>query len=115
MMGIEQMDAISFSTGACSRPTFLVFLTDGRANQGITNLPDILAEVNSANEASCFSIFALGFGKDIQYDFLRQVSLMNDGFARRIYADSDAALQLETFFQEISSPLLSDVEITVII
>lgn len=115
MTGIDQMDIISFSSGACSRPTLLVFLTDGRANQGITRLPDILSEVNSANDASCFSIFTLGFGSDIQYEFLQQVSLMNDGFARKIYADDDAAAQLEQFYEEIASPLLSDIEISVIL
>ena len=37
------------------------------------------------------------------------MSLQNNGFARKIYEAADAALQLEGFYQEISSPLLQNV------
>ncbi|CAB4066407.1 unnamed protein product [Lepeophtheirus salmonis] len=37
---------------------------------------------------------------------LKPPPLQNGGFARRIHAGADAALQLENFFTELSSPLL---------
>lgn len=41
------------------------------------------------------SLFCLGFGKDVQYSFLDVLARQNKGFARRIFVDSDAALQLQ--------------------
>ena len=40
------------------------------------------------------------------------MALQNGGFSRRIYEDSDADLQLQGFFNEIASPIMSQVDIT---
>lgn len=42
-----------------------------------------------------YSIFSLGFGFDVSYAFLEKLALDNGGLARRIYEDSDSALQLQ--------------------
>lgn len=42
-----------------------------------------------------FPLYTLGFGRDVNYNFLESLALENDGFARRIYEDSDATLQLQ--------------------
>lgn len=86
------------------------------------------------------SLFCLGFGKDVQYSFLDVICRQNKGFARRIFEGSDAALQLQVkkkkksqytfkvkrqsllcercaavssqgFYEEVSSPLLLDVDL----
>jgi hypothetical protein len=44
----------------------------------------------------------------VDFGFLRKISLQNNGIARKIYEDSDAALQLQGFYKEISTPLLTD-------
>lgn len=41
------------------------------------------------------SLYGLGFGTDVDYAFLDVMSRENKGLARRIYTDSDAALQLQ--------------------
>ncbi|KAI3370061.1 hypothetical protein L3Q82_024850 [Scortum barcoo] len=41
--------------------------------------------------------------------FLEKMSLQNNGTARRIYEDSDADLQLKGFYEEVATPLLTDV------
>lgn len=41
------------------------------------------------------SLYGLGFGNDVDYTFLDVMSRENKGLARRIYTDSDAALQLQ--------------------
>ncbi|XP_076124801.1 inter-alpha-trypsin inhibitor heavy chain H3-like [Alosa pseudoharengus] len=56
-----------------------------------------------------FSLFSLGFGYDLDYGFLDSMAKENDGLARRIYEASDAAVQLQGFYDEVASPLLSDV------
>jgi hypothetical protein len=42
-----------------------------------------------------FPLYCLGFGYDVNFDFLTKMSLENGGVARRIYEDSDADLQLQ--------------------
>ncbi|MEQ2229645.1 hypothetical protein ILYODFUR_020915 [Ilyodon furcidens] len=57
------------------------------------------------------SLFCLGFGNDVDYNFLDVMSKQNKGLARRIYEASDAALQLQGFYDEVSSPLLLEVDL----
>lgn len=41
-----------------------------------------------------FSLFSLGIGFDVDYDFLERIAMENRGVAQRIYANHDAADQL---------------------
>lgn len=41
-----------------------------------------------------FSLFSLGIGFDVDYDFLERMATENRGVAQRIYANYDAADQL---------------------
>lgn len=83
----------------------VLFLTDGDPTAGVTNTKTIRTNVYNANEIKA-SIFALGFGFDMNFDFLTALSTENGGNSRRIYPDKDATSQLERFFDEISTPLL---------
>lgn len=40
-------------------------------------------------------MYNLGFGNNLNYNFLESMALENQGLARRIYEDSDANLQLQ--------------------
>lgn len=40
-------------------------------------------------------MYNLGFGTNLNYNFLERMALENQGLARRIYEDSDANLQLQ--------------------
>lgn len=42
-----------------------------------------------------FPLYNLGFGNNLNYNFLESMALENHGLARRIYEDSDANLQLQ--------------------
>uniref|UniRef100_A0A3P8UJM3 Inter-alpha-trypsin inhibitor heavy chain 3b, tandem duplicate 1 n=1 Tax=Cynoglossus semilaevis TaxID=244447 RepID=A0A3P8UJM3_CYNSE len=94
-----------------SRPgvaSILVLLTDGDPTSGVTNLEVIQSNVREAIAGS-FPLYCLGFGFDVNFDFLKKMSLQNSGSARRIYEDSDADLQLQGFYEEVATPLLTDV------
>lgn len=41
-----------------------------------------------------FSLFSLGIGFDVDYDFLERIATENRGIAQRIYANHNAADQL---------------------
>uniref|UniRef100_A0A672YA60 Inter-alpha-trypsin inhibitor heavy chain 3 n=1 Tax=Sphaeramia orbicularis TaxID=375764 RepID=A0A672YA60_9TELE len=88
--------------------SILILLTDGDPTSGETNLERIQSNVKKAI-ASKFPLYCLGFGFDVNFEFLESMSLQNDGVARRIYEDSDADLQLKGFYEEVATPLLTDV------
>ncbi|XP_071439926.1 inter-alpha-trypsin inhibitor heavy chain H4-like isoform X2 [Hetaerina americana] len=87
----------------------VIFLTDGEPTTGETRLSKILAGTRAMNTEARAPIFSLAFGNDADFRFVRKLSLQNHAFARRIYEAADATLQLESFFQEVSSPLLNNV------
>uniref|UniRef100_A0A3Q0R360 Inter-alpha-trypsin inhibitor heavy chain 3 n=1 Tax=Amphilophus citrinellus TaxID=61819 RepID=A0A3Q0R360_AMPCI len=88
--------------------SILILLTDGDPTSGETNLEKIQSNVKQAI-AGKFPLYCLGFGFDVNFDFLEKMSLQNNGVARRIYEDSDADLQLKGFYEEVATPLLTDV------
>ncbi|XP_040889345.1 inter-alpha-trypsin inhibitor heavy chain H3-like [Toxotes jaculatrix] len=88
----------------------IILLTDGMPNHGESDLPTIQQNVHSAIRGK-MSMFCLGFGNDVDYSFLDVMCRQNKGLARRIYEASDAALQLKGFYNEVSSPLLLDVDL----
>lgn len=90
----------------------LVFLTDGIATVGELLTSRILAQARALNSEIRAPIFSLAFGDAANFRFLKKLSLQNHAFARKIYEASDAALQLQSFYNEIASPLLANVSFT---
>ncbi|KAM9362203.1 LOW QUALITY PROTEIN: inter-alpha-trypsin inhibitor heavy chain H3-like [Symphorus nematophorus] len=88
----------------------IILLTDGMPNTGVSNLQEIQKNVRSAIRGE-MSMFCLGFGNDVDYSFLDVLCRQNKGLARRIFEGSDATLQLQGFYEEVSSPLLLEVDL----
>lgn len=97
--------ALKLLMNTASKVRMVLFLTDGQPTAGETNPSTIRSNIFRANEMRA-SIFALGFGFNLDFEFLKALSAENGGAARRIYPDKDAAGQLEGFFEEIGTPLL---------
>nr|XP_055039537.1 inter-alpha-trypsin inhibitor heavy chain H3-like isoform X4 [Misgurnus anguillicaudatus] len=93
--------------------SILILLTDGDPTSGETNTERIMSNVRKAIESK-FPLYCLGFGYDVNFDFLTKMSLENNGVARRIYEDSDADLQLQGFYDEVAVPLLTDIQLNYI-
>ncbi|XP_055365090.1 inter-alpha-trypsin inhibitor heavy chain H3-like [Betta splendens] len=88
--------------------SILILLTDGDPTSGVTNFKKIQSNVRKAI-AGKFPLYCLGFGFRVNFEFLEKMSLQNNGVARRIYEDSDADLQLKGFYEEVATPLLTNV------
>jgi predicted transcriptional regulator/uncharacterized protein YegL len=88
-----------------TRVPIIVMLTDGLPTEGVTNPPTIRENIKQENEAEV-GIFSLGFGFDVDFEFLKAMSLENYGMAIRIYEDKDASEQITNFYDTISTPLL---------
>uniref|UniRef100_A0A670J2F3 Inter-alpha-trypsin inhibitor heavy chain 4 n=1 Tax=Podarcis muralis TaxID=64176 RepID=A0A670J2F3_PODMU len=89
--------------------SMIILLTDGQPTTGELETAKIQRNIREANEGKYF-LYCLGFGFDVSYTFLEKMALENGGVARRIYEDSDAALQLQGFYQEVAMPILKEIE-----
>merc|ERR1712200_362779 len=78
--------------------------------EGGTNSKAIKANVATANSDTELPIFSVAFGSGADFDLLKEISLAADSFAKRVYEGSDAALQLENFYAEISSPVVTNLK-----
>ena len=94
-----------------SNVPLLVILTDGHPTSGVTSTERILENAKWALAGTRISLNCLGFGTYLNYNLLERLALSNNGIPRRIYEGSDAALQLEGFFEEISTPILHDLAV----
>ncbi|XP_049437302.1 inter-alpha-trypsin inhibitor heavy chain H5 [Epinephelus fuscoguttatus] len=92
------------------RVPLVIFLTDGEATIGVTAGDTIL--VNAKKALGSASLFGLAFGDDADFLLLKRLALDNRGIARMVYEDADAALQLKGFYDEVASPLLSDIQLS---
>ncbi len=90
----------------------LVILTDGEPTVGITSEGEIIRIAQSSLDGTRISINTLGFGVSLNYNLLVRLALSSRGIAMRIYEGSDAAEQLEGFYEEITSPILHTIEVT---
>jgi len=87
--------------------SMLIFLTDGEPTVGESNSKNIKKNVKDRN-TNKIPIFGLAFGRDSDFSLMKEISLDADSFAKQIYEGSDAAIQLEDFFRQISSPLINE-------
>lgn len=100
----------SFKHLSANRVPLVIFLTDGEATIGVTAGDTILNNAKKALGAA--SLFGLAFGDDADFLLLKRLALDNRGVARMVYEDADAALQLKGFYDEVASPLLSDIQLS---
>ncbi|NWS13605.1 ITIH3 inhibitor, partial [Pachyramphus minor] len=111
MRGIDILNAAHEGNLVSKRSaSIIIMLTDGNPNRGVSDIQTIEADVKNGIRGR-YPLYNLGFGPDVDYGFLERMALENKGLARRIYPDSDAALQLQGFYDEVSNPMLTDVEL----
>jgi len=89
----------------------VVMLTDGQPTSGQTNKDTIRSEARSKNTLRT-PIYCLGFGGDVDFDFLKALSLESGARALRIYVDKDGASQIKDFFTTVADPLMNDISFT---
>ncbi|XP_060048117.1 inter-alpha-trypsin inhibitor heavy chain H5 [Erinaceus europaeus] len=90
--------------------SLVVFLTDGKPTVGETHTPTILRLAREAAGGQV-CIFTIGIGGDVDFRLLEQLAMHNCGLTRRVQEAEDAGSQLIGFYDEIRTPLLSDIRI----
>lgn len=87
--------------------SIVVMLTDGQPTAGVTNKNTIRSEARTKNTLRT-PIYCLGFGYDVDFNFLKALSLESGARALRISVASDAADQIKDFFGTVADPLMND-------
>merc|ERR1712088_511316 len=88
--------------------SMIVFLTDG-----LGSIPSdvIKSNIKTKNRDLLIPVFTVAFGADTDLSLLQSIASQSNAFSKRIYEGSDAALQLEDFYGQISSPVLSNINV----
>ncbi|XP_040006607.1 inter-alpha-trypsin inhibitor heavy chain H5 [Xiphias gladius] len=103
-------DYLSGPDASPNSVSLIIFLTDGRPTVGEIQSTLILGNTRSAVQEK-FCIFTIGIGNDVDYRLLERMALENCGMMRRINEEADASAMLKGFYDEIGTPLLSDIRI----
>uniref|UniRef100_A0A3B3Y9H5 Inter-alpha-trypsin inhibitor heavy chain 2 n=1 Tax=Poecilia mexicana TaxID=48701 RepID=A0A3B3Y9H5_9TELE len=90
--------------------SMIILVSDGDPTVGEIKLSKIQKNVKRVMTEE-LSLFSLGIGFDVDYDFLERIAMENRGMAQRIYANHDAAEQIRAFYSQVSSPLLKKVTV----
>ncbi|MCX6568406.1 MAG: VIT and VWA domain-containing protein [Candidatus Aminicenantes bacterium] len=104
------LQALSRMRGG-DRPNYVLFLTDGLPTVGTTETADILRHVQEAN-SSRSRIFVFGVGDDVNTELLDRISSDHRGTSVYIGETEDLEATISSFYEKISSPLLSDLAVT---
>ncbi|GAB1605164.1 inter-alpha-trypsin inhibitor heavy chain H3-like [Argonauta hians] len=111
--GAKMMKTLDNDQTSRPRAKVILFLTDGSATFGVSNRNTILNNLQKQNLTKT-PIFSLSFGADADMKLLQRISLQNSGEVKRIYESNDSAIQLKTFYDQISSTLMTDVKVNYI-
>ncbi|KAM6986274.1 inter-alpha-trypsin inhibitor heavy chain H2 [Aplochiton taeniatus] len=90
--------------------SMIILVSDGDPTVGEIKLSVIQKNVKRIMREE-FSLFSLGIGFDVDYDFLERIAMENRGVAQRIYASHDASVQLRRFYSQVSEPLLRKITV----
>ncbi|MDG6224330.1 MAG: VWA domain-containing protein [Candidatus Thermoplasmatota archaeon] len=105
---LKALDMFGDDTGSIP---MVIFLTDGLPTSGVTNKNSIRNNVKASNDQEA-SIYTIGFGSDVDFEFLKALALENGGTSVRIPANADASALLQGFYDTVSTPLLMDIVFT---
>ncbi len=94
------------------RPTYLLFLTDGLPTEGETDIVDILENIGKAAPDNV-RLFAFGVGDDVDTYLLDSLAGEHHGASSYVRPGERLDETVSSFYAKISTPLLTDVELTV--
>uniref|UniRef100_A0A8C4VVG2 Inter-alpha-trypsin inhibitor heavy chain 2 n=1 Tax=Gopherus evgoodei TaxID=1825980 RepID=A0A8C4VVG2_9SAUR len=89
--------------------SMIIFVSDGDPTVGELKLTKIQKNVKQ-NIPEDVSLFSLGIGFDVDYDFLDRLAHENHGMAQRIFGNQETSSQMKKFYNQVSTPLLKKVE-----
>ncbi|MEJ5311008.1 MAG: VIT domain-containing protein [Anaerolineae bacterium] len=95
-----------------TRPTVIVFLTDGMATEGIVDndtLLSTLAQETARNALAAARIFPFGVGYDVNTLFLDQLAADHGGVPAYVAPEERIDEKVSAFYGRIQSPVLTNI------
>ncbi len=94
-----------------SRPTYVIFLTDGLPTVGETNEMQLAENCKKRNKANV-RLFAFGVGYDVNARLLDRLSSQNGGISEYVKPDDNIEESVGKFYANISAPVLNNIAIS---
>jgi len=94
-----------------NKASFVIFLTDGLPTVGVTDIKNILRNVNDNNK-SHIRIFVFGVGYDVNAHFLDKLAEDNHATSDYVSPDEDIEVKVGSFYKKVSHPILTDIELS---
>jgi Ca-activated chloride channel family protein len=93
-----------------SRPSYVLFLTDGLPTAGETNEAKIVANTKEANKVRA-RVFSFGVGYDVNSRLLDKLVSENFGQSEYVRPDEDIEDRVSRLYRRVESPVMTDVQI----
>jgi Ca-activated chloride channel family protein len=93
-----------------SRPTYVLFLTDGIPTTGVTNEAEILKNAREENKVRA-RVFAFGVGYDVNSKLLDKLVRENYGQSEYVRPDEDIEDRVSRLYRRVESPVMTDVQL----
>ena len=93
-----------------TRPSYVVFLTDGLPTAGVTNEMRIVANAKQYNKVRA-RLFAFGAGYDVNSRLLDKLARGNFGQSEYVRPDEDIEDRVSKLFNRIESPVMTNVRL----
>lgn len=106
------LKALDLKTVKDGRPTSIVFLTDGLPTEGLTDIQQIVNNVQSKSRGF-IRMFNFGVGYDVNTWLIDKLAEESGGSASYVKPGENIENAISTLFAKISSPLLTDTEFSV--
>jgi Ca-activated chloride channel family protein len=93
-----------------SRPSYVLFLTDGLPTAGETSELAISEHARNANKRRA-RVFSFGVGFDVNARLLDRISGGNSGTSEYVKPDEDIEAHVSRFYSKLTSPALANIRI----
>lgn len=101
-----------------SRPSYIVFMTDGKPTMGeTTDAKKILAKVVAARggkNGDTLRLFTWGVGYDVDTHLLDDMALRGGGVSEYVRPEEDIAAKIAAFANKASQPVLTGIDLKVV-
>ncbi|MCC6573958.1 MAG: VWA domain-containing protein [Planctomycetes bacterium] len=97
---------------AVKRPCYILFMTDGLPTMGSTDVKMIAKAVSAKRDANV-RLFTFGVGYDVNTWLLDTLAEDNRGQREYVKPKEDIEVKVSTFASKVSSPVMSDIKLTV--
>jgi len=95
-----------------SRPTYVIFLTDGLPTEGETGETQIVSHSADANQVRA-RLFPFGVGFDVNSRLLDKLARANFGLSEYVRPNEDIEAAVSILYRRIGAPVMTDVSVAV--